>query len=245
MASATTAPHARIEPATEIVIAEDVPPLENGDRLSRQEFERRYVAMPHVKKAELIDGVVYMPSPVGHKKHGKPHLHVVTWLGHYEAATPGVEGGDNSSLRLDLDNMPQPDAFLRILTEAGGRTRVDQDDYLEGAPEFIFEVASSSASYDLHQKLDVYRRHGCPEYAVWRVRDRAVSWFVLRDGRYEALEPGPDGLFRSLVLPGLWLDPAALIAGDLARVLAALDQGLASPEHAAFVAALRARQAQA
>src|SRR5208282_6607351 len=101
--------------------AASIPELENGDRLTREEFERRYEAMPNLKKAELIEGVVYMPSPVRQRRHSRPHLHLCTWLGHYEAGTPGVEGGDNGSIRLDLDNEPQPDAFLFIQPECGGQ----------------------------------------------------------------------------------------------------------------------------
>jgi Uma2 family endonuclease len=164
---------------------------------------------------------------------------VSTWLGNYEAGTPGVEGGDNSSVRLDDENEPQPDCFLRLETERGGRSRTSEDDIVEGAPELVFEVASSSASYDLHQKLGAYRRHGVLEYVVWRVRDRKVDWFVLEGNDYKRREPESPGLHRSREFPGLWLDPAALIRGDLPRLLAVLDEGLRSPEHASFVERLR------
>jgi Uma2 family endonuclease len=214
---------------------ETIPELENGDHLTRDEFERRYDAMPNLKRAELIEGVVYMPSPVRQRRHSRPHSHISNWLGHYEAFTPGVESGDNGSVRLDLDNMPQPDAFLFILPECGGQARISEDDYIEGAPELVAEVSSSRASYDLHEKLSVYRRSGVREYVVWRVVDRQFDWFVLGRGRYEPMTLPADGIFRSTVFPGLWLDPAALLAGDLAKVLAILEQGLQSPEHTAFV----------
>jgi Uma2 family endonuclease len=217
-----------------------IPPLENGDRLTRDEFERRYDAMPDLKKAELIEGIVYMGSPVSYRRHSRPHYKVIAWLGYYEEATPGIEGGDNGSIRLDPDNMPQPDVFLMILPEFGGQARISDDDYIEGSPELVVEVASSSVSYDLHAKLEVYRRNGAKEYLVWRVRDRAFDWFVLRDGRYDRIEPSPDGSIRSEVFPGLWLDPAALIRGDLAAVHQAVRLGLETPEHAAFVGRLRA-----
>lgn len=215
-----------------------LPPLENGDHLTRDEFERRYQAMPDLKKAELIEGVVYMPSPVRHRRHGRPHNHLSTWLGTYEASTPGVEAGDNGSIRLDLDNAPQPDAFLILDAACGGQSRISDDDYIEGAPEFVAEVASSSVSYDLGVKLKVYRRSGVREYLVWRVLDRQLDWFVLREGGYEPLTPGADGLLRSLVFPGLWLDPASLLKGDLATVLAVVRRGVEGPEHAEFVARL-------
>jgi putative restriction endonuclease len=216
-----------------------VPPLENGDRLTRAEFERRYDAMPNLKKAELIKGVVYVPSPVSFEKHGGLHFDLIGWLAQYRLATPGVRGGDNTSLRLDIDSMPQPDAFLLILPSYGGQARIDEDDYIAGGPELVAEVAASSVSYDLHDKLDVYRSNGVREYIAWRVLDQAIDWFVLRGDHYEALPLDAEGLFKSEVLPGLWLDPAALVRGDLMSAVQTLQQGLASPEHAAFVARLQ------
>ena len=227
-------------PATPGPSAHDIPELRAGDRLTRAEFERRYAAMPHVKKAELIEGVVYMPSPVTQEDHGGPHFDVIGWLAVYRAGTPGVEGGDNSTLRLDLDNEPQPDAFLRILPQYGGQSR-NSGKYVAGAPELIVEVAASSASYDLHDKLHAYRRNEVREYVVWRVWDRAIDWFVLRNDRYQRLTPDSEGQFRSEIFPGLWLDPQALLRGDLAQVIAVLQQGLASPEHAEFVNRLQQR----
>ena len=221
-----------------------LPPLENGDRLTRAEFERRYEAMPDVKKAELIEGEVYMPSPVRYGRHSHPHTRLVNWLGNYETDTPGVEAGDNGTIRLDLDNEPQPDAFLIIRPEHGGQARISADDYIEGAPELVAEVASSSVSYDLGKKLNAYRRNGVREYVVWRVLDRQVDWFVNREGRFEPMPPAADGILRSTVFPGLWLDPAALVRGDKATVQRILQQGLHSAEHADFVARLeRARSA--
>ena len=216
-----------------------VPPLENGDVLTRAEFERRYEAMPHLKKAELIEGVVYVPSPVRHQAHGHPHTHLITWLGSYEASSPGVQASDNGTVRLDLDNEPQPDALLFIDPACGGQARIDAEDYIAGAPELVAEVAASTVSYDLHVKLRVYRRNEVREYIVWRVLDHEVDWFVLRAGQYERLPVDSEGLLRSEVFPGLWLDPAALLRGDLTMVLAVVQRGLASPEHAAFVARLQ------
>jgi len=213
-------------------------PLENGDRLTRAEFERRYDAMPELKQAELIEGEVYMPSPVRYEQHGHPHTRLVTWLGNYETDTPGVEAGDNASIRLDLDNEPQPDAFLIIRPERGGQARISEDDYIEGAPELVAEVASSSASYDLGKKLNAYRRNGVREYIVWRVLDRQVDWLVNREGQFEPLRPAADGILRSTIFPGLWLDPNALVSGEKTTVKAILEQGLNTPEHAEFVARL-------
>ncbi len=213
-----------------------VPPLESGDRLTRAEFERRYHAMPHIKKAELIEGVVYMPTPVRYASHGKPHQFVNTWLGMYSAFTPGVETADNATVRLDQENEVQPDALLRLVS--GGRSRVGADDYLEGAPELVVEVATSSAAYDLYDKFRVYRRNGVLEYVVWQVYDERLDWFVLQEGAYVFVEPDAAGLVRSQRFPGLWLAVSALLGGDLAGVIAELQRGLESDEHTAFVEAL-------
>jgi Uma2 family endonuclease len=211
-----------------------LPPLENGDRLTLAEFERRYQAMPHHRKAELIEGRVFMASPVRARKHGKPHAAIMGWLSDYWVATPGTELIDNPTVRLDADNEPQPDACLRIEESIGGQSRVTEDDYIAGAPELIVEIAASSASYDLHDKKQVYRRNGVQEYLVWRVLDQAFDWFVLQDGTYVSLLIDADGVLRSRVFPGLWLAVNYLLAGDLTQVVAALKLGLESPEYQAF-----------
>lgn len=215
------------------------PPLAAGDRLARAEFERRYQAHPEIKKAELIEGVVYMPSPVKHERHGKPHLYLGGWATTYLAATPGVDGSDNATVRLDNQNEVQPDILLRVDRSLGGQSFVRPDDFLEGAPELIVEIAATSASYDMHDKKRVYARNGVREYLVVLTYERAVHWFVLREGEYEELLPDADGILRSEAFPGLWLQEAALWQEDLARLLAVLQRGLSAPEHAAFVGQLR------
>ena len=215
-------------------------PLETGDRLGRSEFERRYAAMPNMKKAELIEGVVYMGSPVRFESHGSPHGRIMTWLGVYMAATPGVSVGDNVTVRLDADNEVQPDALLRLDPARGGQSRIGPDDYIEGPPELVVEIAASSASYDLHDKKRVYRRNGVREYLVWVIGERRLEWWRLHDADYLPLLAGDDGVMRSAVFPGLALDEQALLAGDLARVLAVLQTELARSEHAAFVASASA-----
>jgi Uma2 family endonuclease len=212
-----------------------LPPLENGDRLTRAEFERRYTAMPHVKKAELIEGIVYMASPV-RVIHSQPHADLMTWLGLYRATTPGVSAYDNPTVRLDADNEPQPDAVLRL--EKGGSSRISDDGYLEGAPELIVEIAASSASYDLHAKLQIYRRNGVQEYIVWRTYSQQIDWFYLEAGTYQPLTPDAAGVYRSQRFPGLWLAGDRLLAGQLKAVLQTLQQGIASPEHQVFVDSL-------
>lgn len=158
---------------------------------------------------------------------------ISTWLGVYTASTQGIEASDNATVRLDLDNEPQPDVLLRLTN--GGQSRVATDGFIEGPPELVAEVASSSVAYDLHQKLDVYRRHGVREYIVWRTVDNAIDWFVLRDGRYERLSLSETEIYQSESFPGLWLDAAAMLQGDLAGVLKTLGDGIASREHAEFV----------
>ena len=216
-----------------------IPELHPGDVLTRAEFERRYAAMPNVKKAELVDGVVYMPSPVRARQHGDPHFLLAAWLGSYAAATPGVRGTTDATLRLDLDNELQPDLMLRI-EGPRGTSRIDEHGYLQGPPELVVEVAASSVSYDLHQKLRVYRRSGVREYLVLRTEDAAVDWFVLRGGAYESTRVDERGSLRSSVFPGLWLDSGALLRGDAAGLLAGISLGLADPAHAAFRASLSA-----
>jgi Uma2 family endonuclease len=211
----------------------DLLPLESGDRLTRDEFERRYAAMPDVKKAELVEGVVYLASPVRVGQHGRPHSALNTWLGTYWALTPGTMVCDNTTVRLDADNEPQPDILLRI--DQGGTSRITPDDYIEGPPELIVEIAASSASYDLYDKKHAYRRNGVQEYIVWQANPPSILWFALQAGEYVALTPDASGTIRSQVFPGLWLNVDALLAGNLAQVLETLKEGMEGRSHQAFV----------
>jgi len=210
------------------------PPLNAGDQLSRAEFERRYGAHPEIKRAELIEGVVYMPSPTRLQQHGEPHGNIITWLGLYAAGTPGVRLANNATVRLDLENEVQPDALLRLEPGRGGRARIAPDDYLEGAPELVVEVAASSAAYDVHAKRRVYQRSGVQEYLALQVYEQVVDWWALADGVYTSLAADAAGIWRSEQFPGLWFDAAAFWAGDLAALLRTLQAGLATVEHAAF-----------
>jgi Uma2 family endonuclease len=205
-----------------------IPPLESGDHLTRREFERRYEAMPELKRAELVEGVVYMPSPVHAQSHAKPHSAVITFLSVYSASTQGTVVLDNPTLRLDEDNEVQPDALLMRDSEHGGKARFSVDDYLEGAPELIVEITATSASNDLRDKLKAYRRNGVQEYAVWQVYGQRFDWWELREGDYASLKPDDAGILRSHIFAGLWLNVPALLSGDLAAVLATLQQGLAT-----------------
>lgn len=222
-----------------IAIDERVPPLAAGDHLTRDEFLRRWEADPDLKYAELIGGKVYMPSPVS-RDHGKMDRRVGTWLGTYQAATPGVDGANNAT-SLMLEDAPQPDLSLIVLPEYGGASWAEGR-YFGGAPELLAEVCVSTASNDLHEKLALYQSAGVEEYLVVIVFEQEIRWHELVDGRYQVFSPDADGLWRSRVFPGLWLDGNALLTGHLKRVLDCLEEGLRSAEHEEFVAQLAARR---
>jgi Uma2 family endonuclease len=215
------------------------PPLRAGERLTQAEFERRYQAMPHVKKAELIEGVVSMPSPARYESHAEPHAQIMFWIGTYYIATPGVRAGDNATVRLDRHaNEVQPDALLRLAPGAGGRSRIDADGYLFGAPELVVEVAASSADKDVGIKRALYQRSGVQEYLVWRVEEGQVDWWELAAGEYCPLSPDERGVLCSRVFPGLCLNVPALLAGDIAAVAATVQECVGTPAHRAFVEGL-------
>ncbi len=198
--------------------------MENGDTLDAREFLRRYESMPAVRKAELIEGIVRMPSPVRLDQHAVPDSIIQTWLGTYAAGNPGTQSATNSTVIFDEDDVPQPDALLR-LTDGGG-SQAGGDGFLRGAPELIVEISASSVSMDTHAKLRMYRRNGVGEYLVWRVLDDALDWWLLEDGDYVRNEPDADGFLKSRIFPGLKLRPAALLARDAAAVLAGLAVGI-------------------
>jgi Uma2 family endonuclease len=214
-----------------------LPPLENGDHLDQQTFHARYQAMPEDCRAELIGGIVYMPSPQK-LPHSKAQQLAVRWLDEYAEATPGTEALLNNTQILGPESEPEPDACLFILPEYGGRVYVDDREYLHGAPELIVEVSSSTESIDLHRKKDDYQKAGVGEYVVLALLMQQVFWFVRQRGKYKEVPLPRDGVFRSRGFPGLWLDAEALLGNHRPRVLAALRQGLATPEHAAFVTKL-------
>jgi hypothetical protein len=217
--------------------ADEIMELHNGDRMTREEFHRIYEKMPEDFKAELIGGIVYVASPLK-RRHGTPHLLLGMVFGMYLAKTPGVEGGDNTTILLGDEGEPQPDLYLRIPEEYGGQSRVSANDYIEGSPELFTEIALSSRSIDLHAKKDDYARYGGLEYLVACLREQQLRWFDLRADKELPLDA--DGFCRVRAFPGLWIDSQALFANDYARALASLEQGLATPEHEAFVKTLAA-----
>lgn len=221
-----------------------IPPLENGDQLTQLEFDRRYQAHPEIKKAELIEGVVYVASPVKVQNHGEPHANIVTWVGVYRSVTRGVRVADNSTYILDNDNEPQPDVTVWIDQKSGGQATVTTEDYLEGAPELVVEVAGSSAAIDLRQKFRAYRRKGILEYIVLLVHERETRWFRWHEGEYVPVQPDQNGVLKSQIFPGLWLDSEKFWNEDLAGLLATLQEGIASAEHQAFVERLTSSVSQ-
>ena len=196
-------------------------PLESGEFMHSREFLRRYERLPQVKKAELIEGVVYMGSPVS-VRHAKPDNLIQLWLGAYASRHPETEALTNATVILDAENTVQPDALLRRLSEHGGLSRVNDDGYLAGPPELIVEVAASSASIDLRDKRRAYCRNGVREYLVWLVAEARLEWFCLEDDDYRPQLPDAQGVLHSRIFPGLRLPVAPLLAGDTAKVLAAL-----------------------
>jgi Uma2 family endonuclease len=214
-----------------------LPSLENGDHLDQKTFHARYQAMPEHCRAELIGGIVHMPSPQK-PPHSKAHRMVIRWLDEYIEATPGTEALLNNTQILGPDSEPEPDACIFIAPEYGGQVYMAEDGYLHGAPELIVEVSSATESIDLHRKKDDYEKAGVREYVVLALRMRRVFWFVRQRAKYKEVALPADGIFRSREFPGLWLDADAMLRNHRQRVLAALKRGLATPEHAAFVAKL-------
>ena len=217
---------AAIEKTTDCVSpARLAEPLENGDALTGREFLRRYQAMPSLKKAELIEGVVIMGSPV-RQIHAEPDNLIQLVLGFYATHSPTVRAATNATVLLDADNILQPDALLRLLPEAGGKCGVNDEGYLTGPPELVVEIAASSASIDVRDKLRVYRRSGVREYLVWKTVQRQFDWWRLVEGDYQRIEPDGDGVIESIVFHGLVLDVPAMLALDAAKVLARLQRAI-------------------
>ena len=239
--------------AARITKPKTIPPLRDGDRMDADEFMRRYAADKVVYSAELLKGVVHVTRwreirdgketivpPISAEGHGEPSAAITTWLGVYAIATPGVKfPGSVTVILPSKDTGLEPDAVLRIPPECGGRSTIGSDKFVHGTPELIVEVSYSSGSRDLGMKYEAFEADGVPEYLVWRTDVGEVEWFVLRRKKYAPLKQHADGTRRSESFPGLWLDTAALLAGDMPKVHAVLQQGIASPEHAAFVAKLQ------
>lgn len=218
-----------------------LPPLKEGDRLDQKTFHERYEAMPEHVRAELIGGIVFMASPQG-LPHGRGTWTVARWLGAYEEATSGTEVLPGVTDIMGPKSEPEPDNCLLISPECGGQTWEDERGYLNGAPELIVETSSTTEARDLGRKKNDYESAGVLEYVVVALRSKKVFWFVLHRGKYQQMETDTDGIYRSQVFPGLWLDPDALLRRDRKKLLAVLKRGLASKEHQTFVRKLAAKR---
>ena len=213
------------------------PGLVTGERLTVEEFLRRWEELPDLKNAELIDGVVYVSSPVS-LNHGSLDILIHWWLAHYAHATPGCKGGSNSTWLMS-GSAPQPDAYLRILPSHGGQSG-NEGPLGAGAPELAVEICVTSTEVDFGPKLALYQLAGVWEYITVEQFGQRMIWRVLENGAYVAQTLPADGIVRSRVFPGLWLDLAAFWADDGAKMLAVLNEGLASQDHRDFVAQLAA-----
>lgn len=214
--------------------------LRDGVRMSRARFHRLYSLAPEKTRAELIGGVVHMASPLKYE-HGEIHFSLGWLFCYYVGLTPGVGTSDNATVQLGDDSEPQPDGLLRILSEFGGQSTISDDGYVEGPPELLAEIALSSLHLDLHAKRDEYSRNGVQEYLVLDLRDNRLHWFDLKENL--ELQPDADGIYRIQTFPGLWIDADAVFTGNFNKLSSAFHAGLASPEHAAFVARLAANGA--
>ena len=228
----------QIKPSPSLTDPGTLPSLHSGDRLNQPTFHRLYEATPEGFKAELIEGTVYVASPVS-PGHSRSHVKIMAWLANYWEATPGTDLLVDATFVLDDANEPQPDAALLLEPALGGRAR-EEGNKIVGPPDLAVEVSYSSWAVDLSDKLRAYEAAGVREYLVIDVHAKAIHWFISNGGRFEPIVAGEGGLLRSSTFPGLWIDPSIFFDAKIGRVLAALKLGLASPEHAAFVAKLDA-----
>ena len=228
-----------------IISARGLPELYSGDRMTREEFHRIYQQTPENFKAELIGGIVYVASPLK-IPHGTSHPYLATAFFLCAGKTPGVEVGDNTTILLGEEGEPQPDLYLRILPDYGGqsKTTIDEengeDEFVDGAPELIAEIAHSSVAIDLHAKREDYRRYGVREYFVLSLKEQQLRWFDLPND--QELRIRDDGILRAKTFPGLWIHGPALLAKNVEQFMGTLHQGLATPEHESFVRELSARK---
>jgi Uma2 family endonuclease len=220
-------------------IPPDVRELHNGDRMDAATFHRIYLDTPEDFRAELIGGIVYVASPVGHH-HSEFHLDLGGLLWLYARQTPGVDCGNNATVRLGDSGEPQPDMFLRVDQECGGQSRIE-DNYVVGAPELVAEITHSSLALDMGSKYDDYRRYGVQEYLVLDLHDRQLRWFDLKAD--QELKADADGVIRARQFPGLWLNSAAILGGDFPAMRAALEAGMASAQYKEFAKRLTAAKA--
>lgn len=201
--------------------------------MSQKRFHALYQMMPQDFRAELVDGIVFVCEPLG-QSHGRHHIRFSSLVDAYQSATPGVQAFDNTSVILGTHDEVQPDICLRIHPERGGQSKDSSDNnYIVGAPELIIEIASSSYSIDLHMKKQRYQKAGVNEYIVLCLNPFALHWFCLKDG--PTIVSDRDGIKRSRVFPGLWVDENGMRNMDYEVTKRVLEEGISSAGHADFV----------
>lgn len=211
------------------------PELHNGDRMKQPEFHAIYEQMPEGFKAELVNGTVFVSMPL-RSPHAKDHSRLAAVLEAYAAYTPGVEVLLDATTILGNDDEVQPDLLLRVVPDRGGKPRDTYDQYVEGPPELICEIAHSSRAIDLNLKRTRYERTGVLEYIVFCINPREVRWFDFAGKT--TLQHDNNGVFRSNVFPGLWICNQALLDRNYQKVMAVLNQGLKTADHETFCSRL-------
>lgn len=199
--------------------------FEPGDRMTREDFLAQWEQMPRLKSVELIDGMVYMPSPVS-MEHGRRDHQMQVLIGAYAARAGNCEALSNATW-LMLESAPQPDLALCLLPAHGGRTQV-REGFASGSPELVVEITKSSRTYDLGPKLALYQRAAVSEYIAVLLEEQRIEWRKWKDGSFVLLAPDTDGILQSEVFPGLWLNERAFWDGDVSGMLRTLDAGLAA-----------------
>lgn len=215
--------------------------LHSGDKMTREEFHRAYEEMPEDFQAELIGGIVYVASPLK-LPHGKFHLTLGSLFCAYEAVTSGVIAADNVSVFLSHEDEVQPDLVLILSNKVGGQSIETADEYVQGAPELVAEIAHSSRAIDLHRKKQSYDAAGVLEYIVLSLHPLQLYWFDLKTG--SRMTADERGILRSKVFPGFWINEVALCKRDGITLTETLNQGLQSEEHKAFVEQLRSKSSK-
>jgi hypothetical protein len=216
-----------------------VPPFENGDRLDQKTFHDLYERTPFRFRAELVDGIVYLKIPKPVRLRRRPRLSLSVWLGAYEAETEGVQIAMHATNILIDRNETHPYQTVIVDPALGGRTSINADDFVEGGAELLVEIAERSCSLPYHKKFEQYQKANVREYIIVNLESRNFNWFTNTANGFQPIKPNADGIMKSRVLPGLWLDREATLNDNNKRVRAVLDSGLASPEHAKFVTKLQ------
>ncbi|MFT3878951.1 MAG: Uma2 family endonuclease [Gemmatales bacterium] len=224
--------HTSAKRSTQPIRNGKLPLLYDGQRLDRETFHRLYEASPELKRVQLIEGIVHMPSPMRFVQHANPQTCINGWLFCYSSQTPGVRNGGSATLKIDTENEFEPDGMLFY---DQGQLVIADDGYLEGVPELVVEVSASTISVDSKEKFRVYEKQGVKEYLLWNTQADTITWFARNKNKFVAMKPNRAGIIQSKTFPGLWLDVAAMLEGDLTQVMKTLNEGLTSGPHVKYV----------